>query len=660
MGHTIQQHCCKDTFWFYIGAIVGLLAFSGLMSGLTLGLMSLGLVDLEVIRKSGKPEDQRNAAKILPVVKDQHLLLVTLLLGNALAMEILPLFLDSVVSTYMAIILSVTLILLFGEILPQAVCSRHGLAVGAAMAPLVRVLIIIMFPVAYPLSKLLDCVLGKKHSILFGRAELRTLVEMHGYAAGKGGDLNHYETTIISGALTLTERTAGQVMTPISETLSMDVNSKLDRVTVAQVMGTGQNRIPVYSGKHNNIVGVVLASSLACHLFERPNEEVSITQLAIRKIPRVAEDMSLDDVLHEFQQSRSNMAVVVRYKNVPCNCKDSESTTNPAGDCDHHSVSYGNSAPSDEEDSGNCKQVEDKDKKNVYLPHKHLALDMRPVQTSPSYSTEVGDRHQEERTQPQLQHEKQKQEGVTYGKSEGVHPWVSWANEDGKVVGIITLEDVFQELLQEKTLGDGNCSVIDLFKPRISEQRLWSSKAPPRNTAEHPLERPPTTGTTPQNDRPSLALVPYARPRARYSFSAPGSPKRNSSVSALETANALQSAKRISPASAPGSPSHHHGSSGGVQIPVSLTCPRALARVRLGSRASVKDPSRPSVAVNSRIHIHRMIFSNSSSFKEHERGRTTPAEVRIDLQESGLLSQNVIIALAKLPKCLLGKLPKVY
>lgn len=140
MGGMIQQNCCKDTFWMYIGAIVGLLAFSGLMSGLTLGLMSLGLVDLEVLRRSGKPDDRRHAAKILPVVRNQHLLLVTLLVGNAMAMEALPLFLDSVVDTYVAIILSVTLLLMFGEILPQAVCSRYGLAVGAAVAPLVRVL----------------------------------------------------------------------------------------------------------------------------------------------------------------------------------------------------------------------------------------------------------------------------------------------------------------------------------------------------------------------------------------------------------------------------------------------------------------------------------------------------------------------------------------
>lgn len=80
-------------------------------------------------------------AKILPVVRKQHLLLCTLLICNAAAMEVhindmsfvvwlhgrkqitycplfqaLPIFLDSLVTAWGAILISVTLILLFGEV----------------------------------------------------------------------------------------------------------------------------------------------------------------------------------------------------------------------------------------------------------------------------------------------------------------------------------------------------------------------------------------------------------------------------------------------------------------------------------------------------------------------------------------------------------------
>lgn len=45
--------------------------------------------------------------------------------------------------------------------------------------------------------------------------------------AGKGGELTRDETTIITGALELSEKTARDAMTPASETFAIDVTSKL-------------------------------------------------------------------------------------------------------------------------------------------------------------------------------------------------------------------------------------------------------------------------------------------------------------------------------------------------------------------------------------------------------------------------------------------------
>lgn len=56
--------CCGTQFSLYVVAIIGLVSFAGLMAGLTLGLMSLGLVDLEVLIKSGRPQDRKYAGII--------------------------------------------------------------------------------------------------------------------------------------------------------------------------------------------------------------------------------------------------------------------------------------------------------------------------------------------------------------------------------------------------------------------------------------------------------------------------------------------------------------------------------------------------------------------------------------------------------------------
>ncbi|XVE48649.1 hypothetical protein DITRI_Ditri01bG0019000 [Diplodiscus trichospermus] len=320
----VEYKCCETDFFLHILVVVLLVMFAGLMSGLTLGLMSMSLVDLEVLAKSGTPKDRKHAAKILPVVKKQHLLLCTLLICNAAAMEALPIFLDSLVTAWGAILISVTLILLFGEIIPQSVCSRYGLAIGAAVAPVVQVLVWICFPLAYPISKLLDFLLGHGHVALFRRAELKTLVNMHGNEAGKGGELTHDETTIIAGALELTEKTAKDAMTPISETFAVDINAKLDRELMSLILEKGHSRVPVYYEQPTNIIGLILVKNL---LTIHPEDEVPIKSVTIRRIPRVQETLPLYDILNEFQKGHSHMAVVVRQ----CNKTEQPPSSNSAG-----------------------------------------------------------------------------------------------------------------------------------------------------------------------------------------------------------------------------------------------------------------------------------------------------------------------------------------
>jgi metal transporter CNNM len=60
-GMAVEYRCCGAGFFEHIAIIVVLVVFAGLMSGLTLGLMSLSLVDLEVLSKSGTDRDRKYA-----------------------------------------------------------------------------------------------------------------------------------------------------------------------------------------------------------------------------------------------------------------------------------------------------------------------------------------------------------------------------------------------------------------------------------------------------------------------------------------------------------------------------------------------------------------------------------------------------------------------
>ncbi|XP_028787152.1 DUF21 domain-containing protein At4g33700 [Neltuma alba] len=406
-------YCCEPKFFLFLAVIVLLVLFAGLMSGLTLGLMSLSLVDLEVLAKSGTPKDRQYAEKILPVVRNQHLLLCTLLICNAAAMEALPIFLDGLVTWWGAILISVTLILLFGEIIPQSVCTRYGLLIGATVAPVVRVLVWICFPVAFPISKLLDFLLGHRNAALFRRAELKTLVDMHGNEAGKGGELTHDETTIIAGALELTEKTASNAMTPITETFAIDINARLDRELMSLILEKGHSRVPVYYERPTNIIGLILVKNL---LTIHPEDEAPVKSVTIRRIPRVEGSMPLYDILNEFQKGHSHMAVVVKQ------CENSsQHSASKHGSTKEWSVDIDGVKPSPEKVLFKKKPLH----KWKSFPNSHNSpkLGSRSKKWSKNMYSDILEIN---------------------GSSLPRLP------EEEEAVGIITMEDVIEELLQEE------------------------------------------------------------------------------------------------------------------------------------------------------------------------------------------------------------------
>lgn len=102
-------------WWIYMIVSLFLTLFSGLCSGLTVGMTGIEKLDLEMSYNAGKDTEDpvkkneaSEAMRLLDLLKDHHLLLATLLLSNAAAMESLPIFLDALVPSWLAILLSTT------------------------------------------------------------------------------------------------------------------------------------------------------------------------------------------------------------------------------------------------------------------------------------------------------------------------------------------------------------------------------------------------------------------------------------------------------------------------------------------------------------------------------------------------------------------------
>jgi Mg2+/Co2+ transporter CorB len=150
-----------EAFWWNAAAALTCVGLAAVAAGLTLGMLDLDpLMLLIKERAAAKPVERRQAKRLLPMVKQHHRLLVTLLLMNSIANEALPIFLEALVPPSVAILLSVTIVLFFGEIIPSAYFTGpNQLQTASRFLPLVQAAMCLLYPVAGPIAKLLDWLL---------------------------------------------------------------------------------------------------------------------------------------------------------------------------------------------------------------------------------------------------------------------------------------------------------------------------------------------------------------------------------------------------------------------------------------------------------------------------------------------------------------------
>ncbi|XP_023158973.1 metal transporter CNNM4 [Ceratitis capitata] len=298
--------------WLSIVIILVCLGFSSLFSGLNLGLMSLDRTELKILCNTGSARERQYARIIQPVREKGNFLLCSILLGNVLVNSTFTILLDGLTSGLFAVIVSTLSIVIFGEITPQAVCSRHGLAIGAKTIGITKVVMVLTFPMSYPISKMLDWALGEEIGNVYNRERLKELVKV---TTGTN-DLDKNEVNIISGALELRKKTVSDVMTHIDDAFMLSLDALLDFSTVSEIMKSGYSRIPVYDGDKKNIVTLLYIKDLAFVDTDDNTPLRTLCEFYQNPVHFVFEDMTLDLMFNQFKDGTiGHIAFVHRVNN---------------------------------------------------------------------------------------------------------------------------------------------------------------------------------------------------------------------------------------------------------------------------------------------------------------------------------------------------------
>jgi gliding motility-associated protein GldE len=292
---------------------LALLCCSALISGSENAFFSLDPSAIAELEASEKKADKN----VLALLQNSQYLLATILIGNNFVNVTVILLLTKFTNTILdfsqapivgfvfeTIIISFIL-LLFGEIMPKIYASKYAKKAALLTAPFISALSVIFKPVAYLLVKSTSIVDNRlaKHNHNSRNISMDDLSQALELTSNEKDE----DTGILEGIIKFGNIQVSDIMTPRVDIVDVDV--KLNYTGLLEVViNSGYSRIPVYSGRRDNIKGVLYIKDLLAHL-DKPS--TFRWQSVIRQPYYVPESKKIDDLLNEFQENKVHLALVV-------------------------------------------------------------------------------------------------------------------------------------------------------------------------------------------------------------------------------------------------------------------------------------------------------------------------------------------------------------
>jgi putative hemolysin len=294
-----------------IAVIFILLLCTAIISGAEVAFFSLSNHDLE----TAENKNPRKAQMISKLLDRPKKLNATLLIANNLMnIAIVVLFVlmgkrlfseiaTSSLKLFIAIVFISFLILFFGKILPKVYANRNTLKFAMAVVAPISLLNQLLSPLSMPMrfvTLYLYDKLGKQKSN-FSVDQLSQALELTSNEA-----TSTEEQKILEGIVSFGNTDTKQVMSPRIDMFALEINETFSEI-FPKIVEKEFSRIPVYRDNIDQIEGILFVKDVLPHI---DKTEFDWTTL-LREPFFVPENKKLDNLLKDFQNMKSHLAIVV-------------------------------------------------------------------------------------------------------------------------------------------------------------------------------------------------------------------------------------------------------------------------------------------------------------------------------------------------------------
>jgi Mg2+/Co2+ transporter CorB len=303
--------------WIVLFAILVCLLLSFFFSGSETALTAFSRARMLRMEKSGK----RSATLVNQLLQARERLIGAILLGNnaaniaasAMAAGLFLIWFGEVGVVYATVAMT-ALVVIFTEVLPKTIAinapERIALLVARPISWVVRLLGPVLMGIEWLVRAILKWFgvrIGECQPILSAHEELRgTLDLLH-----REGGVEKQHRDMFGGVLDLKELQIADVMIHRTEMITVCVDNPPEQV-VREILATPVTRIPLWSEKPENIVGILHVKNLLKALQDAGGDASRIDLKAISRPPWFVPTIRpLTEQLKAFRRRKTPLALVV-------------------------------------------------------------------------------------------------------------------------------------------------------------------------------------------------------------------------------------------------------------------------------------------------------------------------------------------------------------